>query len=77
MSAAHEPHGGSSLVYMANQIARFFESQGDHALAVAGVAAHIRDFWTPSMRRDALAQIDQGAAQGLTDIARDAILTLR
>jgi formate dehydrogenase subunit delta len=62
---------------MANQIARFFESQGDHASAVAGVAGHIRDFWSPSMRRDAIAQIDQGAAVGLSDIARDAILSLR
>ena len=69
--------GGSSVVYMANQIAKFFQSQGDRDSAVAGVAGHIKDFWTPSMRRDAIARIDQGTAAGLSEIARDAILSLR
>ena len=47
------------LVYMANQIARFFESQ-PHDAAVKGVAAHINDFWEPRMRRQFLALVAQG-----------------
>jgi formate dehydrogenase subunit delta len=37
------------LVYMANQIAAFFESQPEDE-AVAGVANHINKFWDPRMR---------------------------
>lgn len=49
------------LIYMANQIARFFESQ-PHAAGVAGVAAHINDFWEPRMRRQFLELVAQGGA---------------
>lgn len=38
------------LVYMANQIATFFESQSA-AMAASGVADHINNFWEPRMRR--------------------------
>ena len=38
------------LVYMANQIGKFFQSQG-HDKAVPGVADHIRKFWDPRMRK--------------------------
>ncbi len=38
------------LVYMANQIASFFVSQGE-AKAVPAIADHIRKFWDPEMRR--------------------------
>ena len=69
--------GGTSLFYMANQIATFFESQGDRNSAVAGVAGHIKDFWSPAMRREALALLEQSPAVGLSDIARAAILSLR
>lgn len=40
-----------TLVRMAGQIADFFRAYGEEK-AVAGVAKHIRDFWTPQMRRD-------------------------
>jgi formate dehydrogenase subunit delta len=40
-----------TLVRMAGQIADFFRPYGEEK-AVAGVAKHIRDFWTPQMRRD-------------------------
>jgi len=42
------------LVYMANQIAKFFAAQGE-ARAVAGVANHLNQFWDPEMRRELLA----------------------
>ena len=69
--------GGTSLVYMANQIATFFGSQGDRNSAITGVAGHIKDFWSPAMRRDALALLEQSPADGLSDIARAAILSLK
>jgi len=34
------------LIYMANQIGKFFQSQG-HDNAVPGIAEHIRKFWDP------------------------------
>jgi formate dehydrogenase subunit delta len=41
------------LAYMANQIAKFFASQGEER-AARGVADHIEKFWNPDMRRDFL-----------------------
>ena len=38
------------LVHMANQIGKFFQSQGPDR-AVSGTAEHIRKFWDPHMRR--------------------------
>ncbi|WP_321501773.1 formate dehydrogenase subunit delta [Breoghania sp.] len=45
----------TKLVYQANQIATFFETQPSEDQA-AGVAAHINKFWDPRMRRQ-LAEI--------------------
>jgi formate dehydrogenase subunit delta len=49
------------LVYMANQIGRFFASQTRED-AVAGIAEHIMKFWDPRMRRTMLAHLDEQAA---------------
>jgi formate dehydrogenase subunit delta len=49
------------LVYMANQIGKFFESQG-HDKAVPGIAEHIRKFWDPRMRKMIFAHLDAGGA---------------
>ena len=46
------------LVYMANQIASFFVTQGE-AKAVPAIADHIKKFWDPEMRRKFLAQADK------------------
>jgi formate dehydrogenase subunit delta len=43
------------LVYMANQVAKFFAAQGE-ARAAAGVADHLQKFWDPEMRRAFLAE---------------------
>jgi formate dehydrogenase subunit delta len=59
------------LIYMANQIARFFESQGPDR-AVAGTAEHIKKFWDPRMRAQIVAHIKAGGA-GLDPVAREAI----
>jgi len=37
------------LVYMANQIGKFFATQGPEQ-AAAGTADHIKKFWDPRMR---------------------------
>jgi len=63
------------LVYMANQIARFFASQ-PHDVGVAGVAKHIADFWDPRMRAKIRAHLAAGG-QGLDPLARDAIADLK
>jgi formate dehydrogenase subunit delta len=47
------------LVYMANQIGKFFVSQG-HDKAAAGIAEHIAKFWDPRMRATIMAHLDAG-----------------
>lgn len=63
------------LVYMANQIGKFFQSQG-HDKAVPGVADHIRKFWDPRMRKQIYAHLAAGGA-GLDPNVREAIASLK
>jgi formate dehydrogenase subunit delta len=42
-------NSAEKLVYMANQIRKFFASQGEGA-AVRGTAEHLKKFWDPRMR---------------------------
>ena len=49
------------LIYMANQISKFFESKPE-AEGIAGIAAHINDFWEPRMRRHFFEVVDAGGA---------------
>jgi formate dehydrogenase subunit delta len=63
------------LVYMANQIGKFFQSQGQDK-AVTGIAEHIRKFWDPRMRAAIFAHLDTGGA-GLDPNVRDALATLK
>ena len=53
------PH--EKLIYMANQISKFFETKPE-AEGAAGVAAHINDFWEPRMRRHLFEVVDAGGA---------------
>jgi formate dehydrogenase subunit delta len=62
------------LVYMANQIGKFFQSQG-HDKAVPGIAEHIKKFWDPRMRKAIFAHLDAGI--GLDPEVRDALATLK
>jgi formate dehydrogenase subunit delta len=59
------------LVYMANQIGKFFSSQGQEQ-AAAGTADHIRKFWDPHMRATIAAHLEGGGA-GLDPVVRLAI----
>jgi formate dehydrogenase subunit delta len=63
------------LVYMANQIGKFFQSQG-HDKTVPGVADHIKKFWDPRMRKQIFAHLDAGGA-GLDLDVREALKALR
>lgn len=47
------------LVYMANQIGKFFEVQKADEV-VPGIANHIRKFWDPRMRKAIFVYLDQG-----------------
>ena len=50
------------IARMANDIAKFMESK-PHAEGVAGLAAHINDYWEPRMRRQLFRKIDAGDAE--------------
>ena len=63
------------LIYMANQIGKFFASQGPDE-AVAGTADHIRKFWDPRMREAIFAHVE-GGGSGLDPSVRQAIEQLR
>ena len=63
------------LVLMANQIGKFFASQGE-AAAVPGIAEHIRKFWEPRMRHAILAHLESGGA-GIDPLVRAALESLR
>jgi formate dehydrogenase subunit delta len=78
MEDAEGPHIATTsderLVYMANQISRFFAAQGREA-AVAGVRGHIASFWDPRMRARIRGHLAAGG-EGLDPIARDAVAAL-
>ena len=63
------------LIYMANQIGKFFESQRPDK-PVPGIADHIRKFWAPRMRTAILAPLDAGGS-GLDPQVRDAVAALK
>jgi formate dehydrogenase subunit delta len=63
------------LIYMANQIGKFFQNQGDDK-AVPAIADHIHKFWDPRMRKAIFAHLDGGGA-GLDPNVRDAIEALK
>jgi formate dehydrogenase subunit delta len=60
------------LAEMVNDIANFFASEPDHAVAVAGVAGHIKRFWEARMIRQIIAHLDAGG-HGLSDLAREGV----
>ncbi|MGE7992240.1 formate dehydrogenase subunit delta [Pseudomonas sp. NPDC089554] len=62
-----------NLVKMANQIAHYFDSEPDHALAVQGVRTHLQNFWSPAMRRQLGEWIEANAGEGLDSKVREAL----
>jgi formate dehydrogenase subunit delta len=53
------------LVKMANEIASFFQSEGEEEAVAQGIAGHIRRFWEPRMRSRIYAWLDGQAGAGL------------
>jgi formate dehydrogenase subunit delta len=62
------------LIYMADQIGKFFAAQG-HDKAVAGVANHLTRFWDPSMRKKIVRHLNEGG-EGLDPVVREAVARL-
>ncbi|HEX3864018.1 MAG TPA: formate dehydrogenase subunit delta [Stellaceae bacterium] len=62
------------LVYMANQIGKFFAHRPEDEV-VAAIADHLVKFWDPRMRKTILAHLDAGGA-GLTPATRKAVEAL-
>ena len=62
------------LVYMANQIDRFFAHQAE-AQAVASIADHLRKFWDPRMRK-AIGDYVEADGKGLHPRVTEAVRTL-
>jgi len=62
------------LIYMANQIGKFFAHEGE-AKAVPAIADHLAKFWDPRMRRAILAHLDAGGA-GLDPLVLAAVKSL-
>jgi formate dehydrogenase subunit delta len=62
------------LVYMANQIVKFFAHQGEEK-AIAAVADHLRKYWDPRMRVEIIRYLDSGGA-GLDPVAAKAVSML-
>ena len=63
------------LVYMANQIGKFFANQPE-PMAVASIADHLKKFWDPRMCKAILAHVAAGGA-GLDPLALKAVGTLK
>jgi formate dehydrogenase subunit delta len=63
------------LVQMANDIGNFFRAQPDREDAIAGIANHIRSFWTRRMREKLFAQIRDDSSR-LDDLPREALRRL-
>jgi formate dehydrogenase subunit delta len=64
------PATDAKLIYMANQIARFFAGQS-HDEAVSGIENHFRRYWDPRMRTKLLGLVAAGG-EGLDPLAREA-----
>ena len=63
------------LVTMANQIEAFFRAEPDRAVAIDGIATHIRRYWAPRMREAIAAHASAGGA-GLGELVKAAVLRL-
>ncbi|MGN6570444.1 MAG: formate dehydrogenase subunit delta [Pseudolabrys sp.] len=63
------------LVYMANQIGRFFATQGKD-VEIDGIATHIKKYWEPRMLKQIYAHLDAGGV-GLEPAVKVALTRLK
>ena len=69
----HSP--SNTLVRMANDIGKFFRSQGEER-ALIGISNHIKLFWEPRMKKQIFAHLDEGGA-GLDPLTLKALQKLK
>lgn len=62
-----------NLIKMANQIAHYFDSEPDRALAVQGVRQHLHSFWAPAMRRQLVEWMQANPGEGIDPLVREAL----
>jgi formate dehydrogenase subunit delta len=72
---SHDTSAPKKLIYMANQIGKFFAPQS-HDKAVAGIANHLTKFWPSSMRKKIVHHLEQGG-EGLDPLVKEAVQWLR
>ena len=60
------------LIDMANDIGNFFRAQQKREDAVAGIANHIKSYWTRRMREKLIGHIEHGE-DGLDALPREAM----
>ncbi|MGH6967983.1 MAG: formate dehydrogenase subunit delta [Stellaceae bacterium] len=66
----------SNLVYVANQIGKFFAHQPADK-AVASIADHLFKYWDPRMRKAIVAHLEGHAGAGLDPLALGAVQKVR
>jgi formate dehydrogenase subunit delta len=64
--------GSLYLVHMANDIGHFFCGQSRREVAIAGIANHMKSYWTRRMREKLIWQMEHGE-QGLEEMPREAL----
>jgi formate dehydrogenase subunit delta len=57
------------LVKMINEISAYFASEPDAEQAAKDVAAHLRRFWDPRMRRQIVSYYEERHGAGLSELA--------
>jgi formate dehydrogenase subunit delta len=62
------------LIYMANQIGKYFASQ-KHTDPAENIADHLAKFWDPGMRAKIVRHVEQGGG-GLDPDVKEAVLLL-
>jgi formate dehydrogenase subunit delta len=76
-AAAHGHESGEHLVAMANDIGNYFRPQSREE-AIAGIAGHIKRFWTPRMQQKLNAYLAAAEGDGgLDELPRAALATLK
>jgi formate dehydrogenase subunit delta len=58
---------------MANQIGRFFETDPDHCVGMAGIANHLTHFWDPRMRKALISYLDTEGTVGFNPFVGSAL----
>lgn len=57
------------LIKMVNEISAFFATEPDKDQAARDIAAHLKRFWEPRMRRQIIAYYRERGGGGLSELA--------